>query len=195
VSLRIKNHFHFLSNPASSCLHIIKLVWCWNCFCTFGVEFYIDISYCFALVWFVEILSCNLPSVLACFLHWVRFIWCYDFHIYIGYHYCVSLFPAQQKTLSSLSIQNQLLCMLKDNIYCCLLFLSTFQLFALTLLRTEVFWKKFRKCISPKKWWIKKLMVPSESAPLELSNEWSCQYVVTNFSFLGSFCVHRSLKS
>jgi hypothetical protein len=26
---------------------------------------------------------------------------------------------------------------------------------------------------------LKKLMVPSESAPQELSNEWSCQYVPT----------------
>jgi hypothetical protein len=33
------------------------------------------------------------------------------------------------------------------------------------------------------------LMVPSESAPQELSNEWSCQYVSTILNFLGNFCV------
>jgi hypothetical protein len=32
-------------------------------------------------------------------------------------------------------------------------------------------------------------MVPSESAPQELSNEWSCQYVSTTLIFLGNFCV------
>jgi hypothetical protein len=29
----------------------------------------------------------------------------------------------------------------------------------------------------PENGWIEKLMIPSESAPPELSNEWSCQYV------------------
>jgi hypothetical protein len=32
-------------------------------------------------------------------------------------------------------------------------------------------------------------MVPSESAPQELSNEWSCQYVLTILTFFGNFCV------
>jgi hypothetical protein len=32
-------------------------------------------------------------------------------------------------------------------------------------------------------------MVPSESAPQELSNEWSCQYVSTILNILGNFCV------
>jgi hypothetical protein len=36
---------------------------------------------------------------------------------------------------------------------------------------------------------IEKLMVPSESAPQELSNEWSCQYVSTILNFSGNFCV------
>jgi hypothetical protein len=46
------------------------------------------------------------------------------------------------------------------------------------------FLEKFRKCIFPRagNGWIKKLMVPSESALQELSSEWSCQYV-------GNFCV------
>jgi hypothetical protein len=36
---------------------------------------------------------------------------------------------------------------------------------------------------------IEKLMVPSESAPRDLSNEWSCQYVSTILYFWGNFCV------
>jgi hypothetical protein len=32
-------------------------------------------------------------------------------------------------------------------------------------------------------------MVPSESAPQELSNEWSCQYSSTILNFLVNFCV------
>jgi hypothetical protein len=32
-------------------------------------------------------------------------------------------------------------------------------------------------------------MVESESAPQELSNEWSCQYVLTILSFWHNFCV------
>jgi hypothetical protein len=32
-------------------------------------------------------------------------------------------------------------------------------------------------------------MVTSESAPLELSNEWSCQYVLTVLNFGGNFGV------
>jgi hypothetical protein len=32
-------------------------------------------------------------------------------------------------------------------------------------------------------------LVPSESAPRELSNEWSCQYVSTIVNVLGNFCV------
>jgi hypothetical protein len=34
-----------------------------------------------------------------------------------------------------------------------------------------------------------KLMVPSESAAQELSNEWSCQYVSTMLHFWGNFDV------
>jgi hypothetical protein len=41
----------------------------------------------------------------------------------------------------------------------------------------------------PKNGWIEKLMVPSESAPQELSNEWSCQYVTTILNFWGNFYV------
>jgi hypothetical protein len=58
------------------------------------------------------------------------------------------------------------------------------------------------KCIfSPENVCIEKLMLPSESAPQELSNEWSCQYVSTilNFGTIyvtrpGDFCHHQSLK-
>jgi hypothetical protein len=32
-------------------------------------------------------------------------------------------------------------------------------------------------------------MIPSESAPQELSNEWSCRYVLTILNLLGNFCV------
>jgi hypothetical protein len=32
-------------------------------------------------------------------------------------------------------------------------------------------------------------MVPSESALQKLSNEWSCQYVLTMLIFLGNICV------
>jgi hypothetical protein len=34
-----------------------------------------------------------------------------------------------------------------------------------------------------------KQMVPSESAPQELSKEWSCQYISTILHFLSNFCV------
>jgi hypothetical protein len=34
-----------------------------------------------------------------------------------------------------------------------------------------------------------KVIVPSESDPQELSNEWSCQYVSTILNLLGNFCV------
>jgi hypothetical protein len=43
-------------------------------------------------------------------------------------------------------------------------------------LRTDVFLERFRKCILPGNGRIEKLMVPSESASQELSNEWSCQH-------------------
>jgi hypothetical protein len=36
---------------------------------------------------------------------------------------------------------------------------------------------------------IEKLMVPSESASQELSNEWSCQYVSTILNVLANFFV------
>jgi hypothetical protein len=36
---------------------------------------------------------------------------------------------------------------------------------------------------------IGELMVPPESAPQELSNEWSCRYVLIILNFLGNFCV------
>jgi hypothetical protein len=35
--------------------------------------------------------------------------------------------------------------------------------------------------------------VPSESAPQELSNEWSSQYVLTIINALGNFCVALEL--
>jgi hypothetical protein len=41
----------------------------------------------------------------------------------------------------------------------------------------------------PENGWITKQMVPSESAPQELSNEWSCEYVSTILNILGNFCV------
>jgi hypothetical protein len=49
----------------------------------------------------------------------------------------------------------------------------------------------------------KKLMVPSESYPQELSNEWLCQYVLNVLNVGGNFCFfalgdknhHQSLKS
>jgi hypothetical protein len=50
--------------------------------------------------------------------------------------------------------------------------------------RIEDFWGKLRK------WWIEKLMVPSES---ELSNEWSCQKVSTILNFRGEISVSRPL--
>jgi hypothetical protein len=34
-----------------------------------------------------------------------------------------------------------------------------------------------------------KVIVPSESAPQELSNEWSCQYIAIILKFFGNFCV------
>jgi hypothetical protein len=38
--------------------------------------------------------------------------------------------------------------------------------------------------------WIQKnILVPSESAPREHSNEWSCQYALTILNFWGNFCV------
>jgi hypothetical protein len=37
--------------------------------------------------------------------------------------------------------------------------------------------------------WIEEIMVPSEGAPEELSNEWSRQYVLTILNFWGNFCV------
>jgi hypothetical protein len=52
-----------------------------------------------------------------------------------------------------------------------------------------VFWEKFRKYISTQNGSFEKLMVTSESAPQELSNEWSCQYVSIILDVLGNFCV------
>jgi hypothetical protein len=63
------------------------------------------------------------------------------------------------------------------------------------------FLRKFQKMHFPNENdWIKKLMVPSESAPQELSNEWPCRYVSFNFirQFLCPALVtghHQSLKS
>jgi hypothetical protein len=48
-----------------------------------------------------------------------------------------------------------------------------------------VSWEKFRKCI-PQNRWIEKPMVPSICAHHELSNEWSCQYVLTILNSLGN---------
>jgi hypothetical protein len=54
--------------------------------------------------------------------------------------------------------------------------------------KTEVFLAKFRKWFfSQKIILIGKLMVPSESAPQELSNEWSCQYVSKILKYFGQF--------
>jgi hypothetical protein len=52
----------------------------------------------------------------------------------------------------------------------------------------KVYWEKVRKCIFPPK----KLMVPSDSAPQELSNERSCQYVSTILKFMGAISVSRA---
>jgi hypothetical protein len=38
-------------------------------------------------------------------------------------------------------------------------------------------------------------MAPSESAPQELSNEWSCQYVLTILNFLGNFSVPLTIST
>jgi hypothetical protein len=37
--------------------------------------------------------------------------------------------------------------------------------------------------------WIEKPMAPSESAPQDISNEWSCRYVLTILNFLSNFCI------
>jgi hypothetical protein len=42
---------------------------------------------------------------------------------------------------------------------------------------------------SPENVSIEKLVVPLESAPQELSNEWLCQYVLTILRFWGNFFV------
>jgi hypothetical protein len=57
-------------------------------------------------------------------------------------------------------------------------------------LGTEVFWKKFWR-FSPKNElnWLERILVSSESAPQELSNEWSCQYILTILNFLGKFWI------
>jgi hypothetical protein len=47
----------------------------------------------------------------------------------------------------------------------------------------KFFLEKFRKCIPPPK--IERLMVPSENAPQELSNEWSADFY--NLTFFGKF--------
>jgi hypothetical protein len=51
--------------------------------------------------------------------------------------------------------------------------------------------RKNQKIHFPKKWlkWKTTSMVQSESAPQELSNEWSCQYDSTILIFWGDFCV------
>jgi hypothetical protein len=64
----------------------------------------------------------------------------------------------------------------------------------LTLLRTEVLGKNSENLyFSPKNGQLEKLMVPSESAPRELSNEWSyqCPYQCgsANLNFWGNFCI------
>jgi hypothetical protein len=41
----------------------------------------------------------------------------------------------------------------------------------------------------PENGWIEKLMVPSEIAPQELSNEWLSQYVLTIMHGFGNFFV------
>jgi hypothetical protein len=51
------------------------------------------------------------------------------------------------------------------------------------------FLRKIQKINFPENEWIKKIMVPSESVPQELSNEWSRQYVSTILNFLGNFYV------
>jgi hypothetical protein len=67
---------------------------------------------------------------------------------------------------------------------------------------TEVFEKNSENAFFSQNGWIEKLMVPSESAPQELSNEWSCHNVSTILYFFGQFLCpalgdrshHRSLK-
>jgi hypothetical protein len=53
-------------------------------------------------------------------------------------------------------------------------------------LKTEGF---FKKNSDKMPFSLEKLMLPSESFPQELSNEWSCQYVSTTLHFWGNFCV------
>jgi hypothetical protein len=56
--------------------------------------------------------------------------------------------------------------------------------------RTQVIWEKFTKCIfHPGNGCVRKLMAPSESTAQELSNEWSCQYLLTILNLFGDFCV------
>jgi hypothetical protein len=78
--------------------------------------------------------------------------------------------------------------------------LNKHRLMAFNIITTSIFYwpnaprtfflEKFRKCsFSPKNGRIEKLMVPTDSAPQELSNEWSCQYASTVVNFFGTFCV------
>jgi hypothetical protein len=55
-------------------------------------------------------------------------------------------------------------------------------------IRTEFFLRKIQKMhLSPENDWIDELMVPSEGAHQELSNEWSRQYISTILYFWGKF--------
>jgi hypothetical protein len=58
----------------------------------------------------------------------------------------------------------------------------------LTLIGLSFFEKKSENAFFPKNLLVEKLMVASESAHQELSNEWSCQYVSTVLNVLSNFC-------
>jgi hypothetical protein len=61
-------------------------------------------------------------------------------------------------------------------------------LLGVNYLKTEIFEKNSENALFPHKMVeLKKIMVPSESASQELSNEWSCQYVSTILNFGGQF--------
>jgi DNA polymerase/3'-5' exonuclease PolX len=53
---------------------------------------------------------------------------------------------------------------------------------------SQILEEKFRKCIFPEN---KKTMAPPESALQELSNEWSCQKILTILNFWGIISVSR----
>jgi hypothetical protein len=62
---------------------------------------------------------------------------------------------------------------------------STFHRVTCDVNVVQYIWEKIQKITFPENGWIKKLMVPSETAPRDHSNEWSCQYVSTILNYFG----------